>query len=56
MALRMTRTQRWTLVAAVLGSASVYLDATVVNVALPRIGRDLPHSLVGLLEGQRLGH
>lgn len=48
----MTRTQRWTLVAAVLGSATVYLDATVVNVALPRIGRDLPHSLVGVLEGQ----
>jgi EmrB/QacA subfamily drug resistance transporter len=48
----MTRTQRWTLVAAVLGSATVYLDATVVNVALPRIGRELPHSLVGVLEGQ----
>ena len=48
----MTRTQRWTLIAAVLGSATVYLDATVVNVALPRIGRELPHSLVGVLEGQ----
>jgi len=40
------------LVAAVLASATVFLDATVVNVALPRIGRDLPHSLVGVLEGQ----
>jgi EmrB/QacA subfamily drug resistance transporter len=48
----MTRTQRWILVAAVLGSATVFLDGTVVNVALPRIGRDLPHSLVGVLEGQ----
>ena len=48
----MTRVQRWTLVAAVLASATVFLDATVVNVALPRIGRDLPHSLVGVLEGQ----
>lgn len=48
----MTRTQRWILVAAVLASATVFLDSTVVNVALPRIGRDLPHSLVGVLEGQ----
>ena len=48
----MTREQRWTLVAAVLASATVFLDATVVNVALPRIGRDLPHSVVGVLEGQ----
>ncbi|TMC99079.1 MAG: MFS transporter [Chloroflexi bacterium] len=48
----MTRAQRWTLVATVLASATVFLDATVVNVALPRIGRDLPHSIVGVLEGQ----
>lgn len=48
----MTRTQKWTLVAAVLASATVFLDATVVNVALPRIGHDLPHSNVGVLEGQ----
>jgi EmrB/QacA subfamily drug resistance transporter len=48
----MNRSQRWTLVATVLGSATVFLDSTVVNVALPRIGRDLPHSLVGVLEGQ----
>jgi EmrB/QacA subfamily drug resistance transporter len=48
----MTRTQRWTLVAAVLGSGIVFLDSTVVNVALPRIGRDLPKSLFGVLEGQ----
>src|ERR1700724_363618 len=48
----MTRTQRWILVAAVLGSATVFLDSTIINVALPRIGRELPHSLVGVLEGQ----
>ena len=48
----MSRTQRWTLVATVLASATVFLDSTIVNVALPRIGRDLPHSLVGVLEGQ----
>jgi EmrB/QacA subfamily drug resistance transporter len=48
----MNRAQRWTLVATVLASATVFLDSTIVNVALPRIGRDLPHSLVGVLEGQ----
>jgi EmrB/QacA subfamily drug resistance transporter len=50
--IEMTRAQRWTLVATVLASATVFLDSTIVNVALPRIGRDLPHSLVGVLEGQ----
>ena len=44
--------KRWILVAAVLGSGIVFLDSTVVNVALPRIGRDLPRSLFGVLEGQ----
>src|SRR5467141_1381514 len=48
----MSRTQKWILAATVLASATVFLDGTVVNVALPRIGRDLPHSLVGVLEGQ----
>ena len=48
----MTRTQRWTLLAAVLASATVLLDSTIVNVALPRIGRELPHTLIGVLEGQ----
>ncbi|HEX6349655.1 MAG TPA: MFS transporter [Candidatus Dormibacteraeota bacterium] len=47
-----TMSRRWTLVAVVLGSASVFLDSTVVNVALPRIGRDLPATYVGVLEGQ----
>ena len=46
------RHQRWTLVAAILGSGIVFLDSTVVNVALPRIGRELPASIVGVLEGQ----
>src|SRR5262249_53621161 len=32
---------RWVLVATVLASALAQLDATVVNVALPAIGRDL---------------
>jgi EmrB/QacA subfamily drug resistance transporter len=44
--------RRWTLIAAVLGSSVVFLDSTVVNVALPRIGRELPSHLFGVLEGQ----
>jgi EmrB/QacA subfamily drug resistance transporter len=44
--------QRWTLVAAVLGSGIVFLDSSVVNVALPQIGRQLPVHLFGVLEGQ----
>lgn len=42
----------WTLVAAVLGSCITYLDATIVTVALPRIGRELPVHLFGVLEAQ----
>src|SRR5690349_24109598 len=45
-------TKRWILAAAVLGSGIVFLDSTVVNVALPRIGRDLPRVFLGVLEGQ----
>jgi EmrB/QacA subfamily drug resistance transporter len=48
----MTSRQRWTLVATIIGSGAVFLDGTVVNVALPRIGRELPATLVGVLEGQ----
>jgi EmrB/QacA subfamily drug resistance transporter len=44
--------QRWTLIAAVLGSGTVFLDSSVVNVALPQIGRQLPVHLFGVLEGQ----
>lgn len=48
----MTRVQTWTLVATVLASGIVFLDSSVVNVALPRIGRELPSTLFGVLEGQ----
>jgi EmrB/QacA subfamily drug resistance transporter len=47
----MTRTERWTLLAAILGSGIVFLDGTIVNLALPSIGR-LPSSFLGVLEGQ----
>jgi EmrB/QacA subfamily drug resistance transporter len=40
-------TQRWTLVAAILGSTVVFLDATVVNVALPALAEDLGAGLAG---------
>jgi EmrB/QacA subfamily drug resistance transporter len=39
---------RWVLAATVLGSSMALLDATVVNVALPTIGRDLHTTLAGL--------
>jgi MFS family permease len=45
-------TQRWTLVAAIIGSGAVFLDGTVVNLALKTIGQELPATLVGVLEGQ----
>src|SRR5207237_6119841 len=44
--------KRWILVAAVLVSGIVFLASTVVNVALPRIGHDLPRLFLGVLEGQ----
>jgi EmrB/QacA subfamily drug resistance transporter len=39
---------RWVLAATVLGSSMAMLDSTVVNVALPTIGRSLGASLSGL--------
>ncbi|HZB72228.1 MAG TPA: DHA2 family efflux MFS transporter permease subunit [Acidimicrobiales bacterium] len=39
---------RWVLTAAVLGSGIVFLDTTVVNVALPTIADDLDTGLAGL--------
>ncbi len=42
---------RWTLGAVVIGSAVVFLDGTVVNVALETIGRELPATVLGRLEG-----
>jgi EmrB/QacA subfamily drug resistance transporter len=43
-----TPAARWVLVATILGSSMVLLDSTVVNVALPTIGRHLHASLAGL--------
>src|SRR5918997_4974458 len=43
-----TAAGRWVLVATVLGSGMAFLDGTVVNVALPAIGRDLDAGLSGL--------
>lgn len=42
-----TRQQRLTLVATILGSTVVFLDSTVVNVALPAIAGDLDAGLAG---------
>ena len=39
---------RWVIAAAVLGSGVATLDSTVVNVALPAIGRDLGANFAGL--------
>ncbi|MGZ8637530.1 MAG: MFS transporter [Actinomycetota bacterium] len=47
-----TPTERWTMVAVVLGSGVVFLDSTVVNVALPRIGQELSSTFLGVLEAQ----
>jgi len=43
-----TRTGRWVLAASVLGSSVAALDATVVNVALPAVRRDLGGGMAGL--------
>ena len=48
----MTSAQRWTMSAAILGSSMVFLDGTVMNLALPKIGAQLPGTLVSTLEGQ----
>ncbi len=48
----MTTQKRWTLIAAVLGSGIVFLDSTVVNVALPRIGEDLRSGLLDPLAAE----
>jgi EmrB/QacA subfamily drug resistance transporter len=42
-----TRQQRLTLIATILGSTVVFLDSTIVNVALPSIGRELHAGLAG---------
>ena len=43
----MTRRERLTLLATILGSTIVFLDSTVVNVALPAIKEDLDTGLAG---------
>src|ERR1700712_5693501 len=43
-----TPAARWVIAATVLGSGVAFLDGTVVNVALPAIGRDLHTDVAGL--------
>lgn len=40
------------MVATILGTSMVFLDGTIMNLALPRIGRELPTSIFSTLEGQ----
>ncbi len=43
-----TAAGRWVLLATVLGSSLAFIDSTVVNIALPDIGRDLEADAAGL--------
>src|SRR5256884_5372512 len=43
-----TPAARWVIAATVLGSGIAFLDGTVVNVALPAIGKDLNTDVSGL--------
>jgi EmrB/QacA subfamily drug resistance transporter len=43
-----TAAGRWVLLATVLGSSLAFIDSTVVNIALPEIGRDLDSDAAGL--------
>ena len=52
-----SRAGRWVLAVAVLGSGMAFLDGTVVNVAVPKIGEDLhasTSSLQWILNGYQL--
>ncbi|MGH2711283.1 MAG: MFS transporter [Actinomycetota bacterium] len=51
---RFSTWQRWTMIAVVLGSGIVFLDTSVVNLALPTIAEELESPLFGLapLEAQ----
>ena len=49
---RMSSWQRWTMVAVILGSAIVFLDTSVVNLALPAIAEELPLGNLAPLEAQ----
>lgn len=44
--------KRWTMIAVILGSGVVFLDTTVVNLAVKSIGQDLKSGLFGTLEAQ----
>lgn len=48
----MSASQRWVMTSMILGSGIVFLDSTVINVALPRIGTDVPRLFLGRLEAQ----
>ena len=48
----MTTAQRGTLAAAILGSSIVFLDSSLVYLALPRMGEQLQSTVLGRLEGQ----
>ncbi|MBI4259932.1 MAG: MFS transporter [Actinobacteria bacterium] len=48
----MTGWKRWTMVAVILGSGIVFLDTSVVNLALPEIGKSLDSALFDRLEAQ----
>ena len=49
---RMKTFERWTMVAAILGTSMVFLDGTIMNLALPRVGEELPGTIFSRLEGQ----
>lgn len=42
----------WILLATIVASGMVFLDGTVVNVAIRRIGEELPSAILGTLEAQ----
>jgi EmrB/QacA subfamily drug resistance transporter len=45
---RITTNGRWILMAAILGSSMAFIDGTVVNIALPRLQKDLHATLANL--------
>jgi EmrB/QacA subfamily drug resistance transporter len=44
--------RNWILLATIVASGMVFLDGTVVNVAIRRIGEELPATILGTLEAQ----
>ncbi|HVF12200.1 MAG TPA: MFS transporter [Actinomycetota bacterium] len=49
---KMNASQRWVMLSVILGSGIVFLDSTVINVALPQLGTDVPRLFLGRLEAQ----